>query len=276
MDFIEASLRSSANMGHAAAREIALALGVPPMLLGIPGDNTFSNYQEANRTFWRNTVVPLISRAADSLSDWLSPAFGDTPLKLSPDLDEIEALAPEREALWSRLEKATFLTQAEKRQAAGYGAPDSGAKTKRPRTEVKWPGQPRSDHGQFDFGQQDEHPTPAGVPARVARELLSKIPRGQKPTPPPAIPPKLAPPSPQPGTVTNDLGQVWGRKPSDTTTMKQALDLAKVEELQAGGFTKDLAKSWERFYENELVRNPGNEAASARVGFIKRFLELSK
>ena len=32
MDFIEAK--------HVAAREIALALGVPPMLLGIPGDNT--------------------------------------------------------------------------------------------------------------------------------------------------------------------------------------------------------------------------------------------
>lgn len=28
----------------AAAREIALAFGVPPMLLGIPGDNTYSNY----------------------------------------------------------------------------------------------------------------------------------------------------------------------------------------------------------------------------------------
>lgn len=35
MDFIEAK--------HAAAREIALALGVPPMLLGIPGDNTFTD-----------------------------------------------------------------------------------------------------------------------------------------------------------------------------------------------------------------------------------------
>ena len=35
MDFVEAK--------HAAAREIALALGVPPMLLGIPGDNTFSD-----------------------------------------------------------------------------------------------------------------------------------------------------------------------------------------------------------------------------------------
>lgn len=35
MDFIETK--------HAAAREIALALGVPPMLLGIPGDNTYTN-----------------------------------------------------------------------------------------------------------------------------------------------------------------------------------------------------------------------------------------
>ena len=41
MDFIEAK--------HVAAREIALALGVPPMLLAIPGDNTYSNYQEATR-----------------------------------------------------------------------------------------------------------------------------------------------------------------------------------------------------------------------------------
>jgi phage portal protein BeeE len=32
MDFLEAK--------HAAACEISLAFGVPPMLLGIPGDNT--------------------------------------------------------------------------------------------------------------------------------------------------------------------------------------------------------------------------------------------
>ena len=29
------------------------------MLLGIPGDNTYSNYQEANRVFFRGTVLPL-------------------------------------------------------------------------------------------------------------------------------------------------------------------------------------------------------------------------
>ena len=32
---------------EAAAREIALAFGVPPMLLGLPGDNTYANYAEA-------------------------------------------------------------------------------------------------------------------------------------------------------------------------------------------------------------------------------------
>ena len=32
---------------EAGAREIALAFGVPPMLLGVPGDATYANYQEA-------------------------------------------------------------------------------------------------------------------------------------------------------------------------------------------------------------------------------------
>jgi HK97 family phage portal protein len=60
MDFLEAK--------HAAAREIALAFGVPPMLLAIPGDNTYSNYQEANRVFWRQSVLPLASRITCALT----------------------------------------------------------------------------------------------------------------------------------------------------------------------------------------------------------------
>ena len=63
MDFMEAK--------HAAAREIALAFGVPPMLMAIPGDNTYSNYQEANRVFWRQTVLPLANphrRRADAMA----------------------------------------------------------------------------------------------------------------------------------------------------------------------------------------------------------------
>ena len=42
-----------------SAREIALALGVPPQLLGIPGDNTYSNLSEARIALWEQTVLPL-------------------------------------------------------------------------------------------------------------------------------------------------------------------------------------------------------------------------
>jgi HK97 family phage portal protein len=109
-----------AEVKHVAAREIALAFGVPPMLLGIPGDNTFANYAEANRTFWRQTVVPLVQRTAAELTNWLAGAFGKD-LRLGFDTDAIEALSGEREALWTRIEAASFLTLDEKRLAVGYG-----------------------------------------------------------------------------------------------------------------------------------------------------------
>ena len=119
MDFVEAKA--------AAAREIALAFGVPPLLLGLPGDNTHANYAEANRAFYRQTVIPLARRTADALARWLEPAFG--PARLEPDLDGIEALAAERESLWRRVQGADFLSVAEKRAAVGYPAqvPGSGA-----------------------------------------------------------------------------------------------------------------------------------------------------
>ena len=109
MDFME--------LKHAAAREIALAFGVPPMLLGIPGDNTYANYAEANRAFWRSTVIPLVRRVADDLSFWLAPGFGG--VTLVPDVEGVEALAEDRAALWARVGGAEFLTDAEKREMLG-------------------------------------------------------------------------------------------------------------------------------------------------------------
>ncbi len=117
MDFMEAK--------HSAAREIALAFGVPPMLLAIPGDNTYSNYQEANRVFFRQTVLPLGNRIAAAIAQWLSPAFG-AGLTLGADTDRIEALSGDRAALWDRVTKAPFLTVNEKRAATGYGAVEGG------------------------------------------------------------------------------------------------------------------------------------------------------
>jgi HK97 family phage portal protein len=104
---------------NASAREIALAFGVPPMLLGIPGDNTFANYAEANRTFWRQAVVPLLGRMTEALTNFIGPQFG-TDLRLTFDLDQVEALSPDRDALWKRMNDASFLTSDEKRAAVGY------------------------------------------------------------------------------------------------------------------------------------------------------------
>ena len=97
MDFIESK--------RAAARDIALALGVPPMLIGIPGDTTHANYAEANRSFWRHTVLPFAARTLKALSGWLGPAYSGG-LELRADLDAVEALSAERDALWSRLNAA--------------------------------------------------------------------------------------------------------------------------------------------------------------------------
>ena len=103
---------------EAAAREIALAFGVPPMLLGIPGDATYANYQEANRGFYRLTVLPLAAKVTDALSHWLS-GFAGAEVQLRPDLDQVPALAIEREAQWRRVIEADFLSEAEKRALLG-------------------------------------------------------------------------------------------------------------------------------------------------------------
>ncbi|WP_135451089.1 phage portal protein [Tabrizicola caldifontis] len=103
---------------EAAAREIAIAFGVPPMLLGIPGDATYSNYQEANRAFYRLTVLPLATKVLADLAHWLS-GFAGEAVELKPDLDHVPALASERDLLWSRVAAAEFLTEAEKRRILG-------------------------------------------------------------------------------------------------------------------------------------------------------------
>ncbi|MEL7259189.1 MAG: phage portal protein, partial [Pseudomonadota bacterium] len=110
---------------ESAAREIALAFGVPPMLLGIPGDATYANYQEANRAFYRLTVLPLVARVAASVADWLS-AYSDDALELRPDLDQVPALSAERDAQWARVTAATFLSDAEKRALLGLAAVETG------------------------------------------------------------------------------------------------------------------------------------------------------
>jgi len=101
----------------AAAREIALAFGVPPMLLGLPGDATYANYREANRALWRLTVLPLADRILGALGSALAAWWPGLRLRL--DIDQVTALAEDRERLWAQVIAADFLSREEKRAMLG-------------------------------------------------------------------------------------------------------------------------------------------------------------
>ena len=112
MDFIQVK--------NSSARDIALAFGVPPQLLGIPGDNTYANLKEARLALWEQTILPTLQHITDALNNWLVPMF-DTGLQLSLDADAIPVLAEKRDAYWERISKADFLSAEEKKRLLGIG-----------------------------------------------------------------------------------------------------------------------------------------------------------
>lgn len=111
MDFV--------GLKAAAAREIALAFGVPPMLLGLPGDATYANYREANRALWRLTILPLAQAILGGLSAALAAWWPGVTLAL--DVDQVTALSEDRERLWAQVSAADFLSVDEKREMLGFG-----------------------------------------------------------------------------------------------------------------------------------------------------------
>jgi HK97 family phage portal protein len=107
-----------AGMKAAAAREIALAFGVPPMLIGLPGDSTYANYREANRALWRLTVLPLADKLLGAIAGALAAWWPGLRLRL--DVDQLTALAEDRERLWAQVTSADFLSREEKREMLGF------------------------------------------------------------------------------------------------------------------------------------------------------------
>jgi Phage portal protein len=145
MDFIA--------LKNMAAREIALALGVPSMLLGIPGDSTHANYAEANRVFWRQTVIPLVQRSVSAMSEWLTPGFGRN-LELRPDIDSLDALADD-----------------EKRATVGYGPKPQDLAAK-----LFNPDQPRDEIGRWTDGGG------VGMGGKIPNDVVNPGRSGEKPT----------------------------------------------------------------------------------------------
>jgi len=102
-------------------KEIAQVYGVPPELIGDSDAKTYSNYQEARRALYLETVLPYLDKKRDALNNWLTPMFGAN-LWLDYDRDQIEAIQEQQSALWARIQSAEWLTPNEKRVATGYDA----------------------------------------------------------------------------------------------------------------------------------------------------------
>ncbi|MDZ5761334.1 phage portal protein [Lyticum sinuosum] len=118
MDYLE--------LKNSLAREIALALGVPSQLLGIPGDNTYSNLSEARTAMWEQTILPMVEKIICCLQNWFIKHFNDESIRIVCDIDKINALQPKREIIWDKLKNNNFMTINEKRQFVGLSEVDNG------------------------------------------------------------------------------------------------------------------------------------------------------
>jgi len=103
-----------------AARDIALAFGVPPVLVGLPGDATYANAREAGRALYRQTILPMANRILSGLGAMLGDWLG--PVSLAVDTDQLSELAEDRSKLWEQVGAAGFLSDEEKREMLGFGS----------------------------------------------------------------------------------------------------------------------------------------------------------
>jgi HK97 family phage portal protein len=139
------------------AREIALALGVPPLMLGLPGDSTYANYAEANRAFWRETIIPHAKATLAEIGAWLGKLTNEPDLVLEPVLDGIPALSGETYEKWKALNEAEFISVNEKREGAGYEPTDGGDQVLVNSGDI-----PLSDAGKQIAGGPEPDPEPDG------------------------------------------------------------------------------------------------------------------
>lgn len=179
-----------AGLKAAAAREIALAFGVPPVLLGLPGDATYANYREANKALWRQAILPLAGKILDALAEGLSPWFAG--LRLAVDLDQVPALSEDRERLWAQVNGADFITVNEKRAMVrleplrpAANTPEVGGEGGEMETKLNPWHDP--DNGQFTFAEggvrsQGGAVSLGSAAARSARSRAASVGKRQRNT----------------------------------------------------------------------------------------------
>jgi HK97 family phage portal protein len=106
-----------------AARDICHPFMMSPMMLALPGDNTYSSLREARAGFWEGPIRWLYSALYDELNNWLPRFYKDgADICIEPDLDDTPALAERENQAWERQAKAKdVLDIDERRGMLDYG-----------------------------------------------------------------------------------------------------------------------------------------------------------
>lgn len=88
---------------------ICQVLRTPPILIGAGAGlerSTFSNAQESQEFFWRNTIIPQLKRIRDELQlDLLTSEFGGDKVEFRWDYSEVAPLKEDRNKAFERADK---------------------------------------------------------------------------------------------------------------------------------------------------------------------------
>ena len=102
--------------------EICAALGVPPVIVGILDHATYSNFEQAERSFWNQTIMPTLRKFRDRFNVSIASQFGEG-IFIDYVLDNVAALQESQDALHKRIRddfRSGLLSQNEAREMIGY------------------------------------------------------------------------------------------------------------------------------------------------------------
>lgn len=128
---------------------ICMVLDVPPIIVGAKvglDRSTFSNYGEARRAWWQDSLMPQYAHIADIVENDLAAEYG-AGLQIMWDFSQVPALQEENNSLWARMTEALRsggITINEYRAELGMDETPSGDVFLRPTsaTEIGLDGEP--------------------------------------------------------------------------------------------------------------------------------------
>ena len=77
-------------------REVCTVYGVAPQLIGDQTHSTYSNYEQAAKALWTDTLLPEARFLADEITEQLVPLFGAEADEVEFDASDIETLQEDR------------------------------------------------------------------------------------------------------------------------------------------------------------------------------------